>query len=358
MYKYRFLEPDLPEISECLPYWKDIYKRKQFTNGGYYCNKLESDIGDYLGVKNCIAVANGTDALMLAYKALKIKGKVLVPSFTFPATVSSLVWIGLEPVFVDIDEHTLTIDVKDVENKIDKNTSAIIAVNSFGQPCHIKDLEDIAKSHKIKLIFDSAPALGSEYNGKKLGSFGDVECFSLHATKVLPAGEGGLVTTENDEIASNVRLYRNFGIDYGQVLGCGINCKLSEFHAVIGCQSLKHISDYINKRKKLVSAYKNRLKNIVDFQQGRGSVHQLFPILVESRDELQMFLDKEGVQTRIYYSPLLNESPTYRNFEGTTPTANKIYKNILCLPLHTKLEIKDVNNICDLIVKFRRSEDA
>lgn len=358
MFKHEFLKPSLPSIDECLPFWRDIYDRGQFTNSGWYANKLENDIETYLNVKHAILVANGTLAIMLTLKSLSPKKrKILVPSFTFAATASSVLWMHYEPKFVDINA-SLAMNPKDLVTKIDKNCGTIIAVNSFGTPCEIKKIESIAKNNQLYLIFDSAGAFGAEYKGRKLGSFGDAECFSLHATKGFAIGEGGIITTNDDKLHSELTLYRNFGIDHGEVLSEGINAKVSEFAAVLGCIGINRIDKDIQKRRKLVERYKNNLRSLpISFQKEFGcSVHQMFPIITNKRDELASFLETEGIQTRIYYHPILNNTNTYNKFEGETPFANNISKKIICLPMHSHLLESDVDDICDTIRSFYKSK--
>lgn len=353
MRKIDFLKPNFPPVEECLLEFRKIYDNGQFTNSGWYANELELMIEKRLGVKHCILVSNATIALMLAYKTFGLKGKVLIPSFTFAATASSLLWNNLTPKFVDIDE-TLTMDLNDLEAKIDKDVCAIVAVNALGNLCHIKEIEEIAKKHNLYLIFDSAAAFGADLNGQQLGNFGNLECFSFHATKAFPIGEGGAITTNNDEIHSKLVLYRNFGINHGKILSEGINAKVNEFNAAIGCVGMKYLDSNLNYHRNLAKRYKNNLVKLpVVFQETIGNgTNQLFAIRVPKRDKLAEFLYLNGVQTRIYYSPLLNETSVYDKYEGLTPKASEIMKEILCLPTYVGLTIEDVDWICSLIKKF------
>lgn len=337
-----FLKPSIP-VSDRFP---EIYKNGIFTNNGPFCQELENNFKSYLNVENAVLTSNGTITLMMALKALNITGKVLVPSFTFVATVSVLKWLGLSYSFVDIDD-SLTIDPNDLESKDD--IECLIAVSAFGNPCKIKEITEICVRKGIKLIFDSAGALGSSYNNLYLGNFGEVESFSLHATKVCSAVEGGLLTTNNNELAEKLRLYRNFGIKYLTVDDIGINAKISEFHSAIGIESLKNLKDNIEKREKIASIYRTLP---VKFQTLNGkTTNQLFPILVDKRDELKEYLEQYGVYTRIYYDPLLNENKIYSNGDKT-PFAKEIHSKILCLPLYPSLEEEDINFICELIERF------
>jgi dTDP-4-amino-4,6-dideoxygalactose transaminase len=345
----KFLEPNFPPVEECIEEWKKVYQNRQFTNSGYYANELELMIQNYLGVKHCVLVSNATIALMLAFKVFNLTGKVLIPSFTFAATASSLVWSNLQPKFVDVDD-TLTMDLNDLEAKIDQDTTAIIPVNAFGNLCHIHEIEEIAKKHNLYLIFDSAAAFGADYFGTKLGKFGNLECFSFHSTKIFPIGEGGILTTNDDDIHSKLLLYRNFGIAHGNILCDGINAKVSEFNAAIGYVGMKYLEDNIKHHRLLAARYKQNLAGLVQFQETiSNGTNQLFPIRIKNRDQVAKTLYVNGVNTRVYYSPLLNETVVYDKYEGKTPFAKQLMNEILCLPIYRSLTENDVDYICDLI---------
>lgn len=349
MKSIKFLEPNFPPVEECIEEWKKIYQNGQFTNGGYYANELELMTQNYLGVKHCVLVSNATIALMLAFKVFNLKGKVLIPSFTFAATASAAVWSNLIPKFVDVDD-TLTMNVKDLEAKIDSETTAIVPVNAFGNLCHIKEIEQIAKKYNLYLIFDSAAAFGADLYGQKLGKFGNLECFSFHSTKIFPIGEGGILTTNDDDIYSKLLLYRNFGIAHGNILSEGINAKVSEFNAAIGCIGLQYLDDNIKHHTLLANRYRHNLAGLAQFQEILGNgTNQLFAIRIKNRDRVAKTLYVNGVRTRVYYSPLLNETTVYKQYEGETPFAKELMNEILCLPIYRSLTENDVDYICDLI---------
>ncbi|MCK4816178.1 NeuD/PglB/VioB family sugar acetyltransferase, partial [bacterium] len=199
MQKVYVAQPTLPEYPLLDEKFRDIAKSLILSNFAKYSNELEKSVQDMLSVKKALTFPNATSALMLAIKAMDITGEVILPSFTFSATGHAVVWNGLTPVFADIDSLTFNIDPDDVERKITNKTSAILAVHVFGNPADIERLEQIAKEHDLKLLFDSAHALGSTYNDKPIGSFGDAECFSLSGTKVITSAEGGLVTSNNED---------------------------------------------------------------------------------------------------------------------------------------------------------------
>ncbi len=182
-----------------------------FSNGGPLVMEFEQQIAQTIGVKHCIATCNGTTALMLAIRGLDMKGEVIVPSFTFVATAHALQWQQTKPVFCDIDPVTHNLDPVDVERRITPETTGIIGVHLWGRPCDTTALEDIARRHGLKLLLDASHAFACSSGGRMIGSFGDAEVFSFHATKFLNAFEGGAVVTNSDEVARKLRLMRNFG---------------------------------------------------------------------------------------------------------------------------------------------------
>src|SRR3989338_7449051 len=204
------LRPTLPGIESLMPRLKEVFRSGQITNASNV-REFESRAAEYLAVKYCVAVSSCTSGLTLVHKCLALKGEVIVPSFTFYATVHSLVWNNLVPVFADCREDTFNIDEKKIEPLVSKKTKAILAVYIYGNPPAIKELQRIAHRHRLKLIFDSAHAFGSRYNGLKAGRFGDAEVFSLSPTKLLTAGEGGLVATNDRLLADSLKIARNYG---------------------------------------------------------------------------------------------------------------------------------------------------
>ena len=185
--------------------------RRWFSNNGQLVQEFEKALASYLGVKHCIAVCNATIALEITTRALELKGEVIVPSFTFIATAHSLQWQEITPVFCDIDPRTHLLDPSKVESLITNKTSGIMGVHVWGQGCNAEVLTEIAKKHNLKLVFDAAHAFGCTHNGAMIGGFGNAEVFSFHATKFLNSFEGGAVATNDDDLASKIRLMKNFG---------------------------------------------------------------------------------------------------------------------------------------------------
>jgi dTDP-4-amino-4,6-dideoxygalactose transaminase len=236
------IKPTMFDPIEITSEIKEIFSSGNVTTSKYV-KKFEEECARYLGVRNVVAVSSATSGLMLAVKGLGLRGEVIVPSFTFVATVHSLIWNNIKPVFVDCEEGTYNIDITKIEEKITSRTSAIMPVYVFGNPPRIRELEEIAKRNNLKLIFDSAQAFGAEYESIKAGCFGNCEVFSLSPTKVITAIEGGLVATDNDELAEFLRSARDYGksrdgsgIDY-----IGLSARMSEIHALIGLKNLENI---------------------------------------------------------------------------------------------------------------------
>ncbi|MFA5088665.1 MAG: NeuD/PglB/VioB family sugar acetyltransferase [Candidatus Omnitrophota bacterium] len=360
-------QPTLPEYPLLDESFKDIAQSLMLSNFAKYASKLETETQRVLRVNRALTFPNGTSALMLAIKALGLEGEVILPSFTFSATGHAVAWNGLFPVFADIDPLTFNIDPKDVERKITDKTSAILGVHVFGNPADIDSLETIAERHDLKLIFDSAHALGSQYKGKPVGSFGDVECFSLSGTKVITSAEGGIATSDDERLMDKMRLGRNYGA--GPDYDCqyiGLNGKMSEFHAAIALESLVLLEKFVEHRNNLAKLYKERLREIrgVDFQQIQGdcvSTFKDFAIIVDkkkfgmTREELKGELEKENIFTKKYFYPPLHRMKAYQDVrhraEGLSHT-DFVANNVLCLPIFSHMTFDTVEKICFAVYRI------
>jgi dTDP-4-amino-4,6-dideoxygalactose transaminase len=301
-------------------------------------------------------------------RCLGLKGEVIVPSFTFPATVHSLVWNNLKPVFVDCNPKTFNLEPREVESKIGEKTSAILGVYIFGNPPEMDALLDLRQKYKLKLIFDAAHGLGAKYKGKFSGNFGDAEVFSLAPTKLVTSGEGGVIATNNDELAENLRLGRNYGNpgSYNCTL-VGLNARMSELNAILGLKSLDLLEDSIPRRHKLVSLYKYFLEKIpgISFQEiseGNRSTFNYFSILVEPGEfgmknvDLKLALEKRGITTKVYFSPPVHTQYAYRayyeEYRDKLPVTEWICERILCLPLFSHMSEDIIAYICKEIEKI------
>ncbi|MCI0696006.1 DegT/DnrJ/EryC1/StrS family aminotransferase [candidate division KSB1 bacterium] len=345
----------------------DILKSGMLSNFAKYTKKLENQLRETLEVKHALTVSNGTTGLEILLSTLPKDTEVLVPSYTFPSVVHAISLAHLKPKFVDIDRETCNISLQDVKLKINRNTtSAILAVNVFGNPCQIKELEDIAKQYQVRLFFDSAAAIGSKYFDRLLGSFGDAEVFSLSGTKVVTAGEGGIITTNDDNLAKELDCKRNYG--YNKVerdcLYIGFNGKLSELNASIALWSLGDMERNIAWRRKIAEIYYQRLKKIpgIYFQKildGCETNFCTFAIEIDAQQfglealVAQECLKEEGFETLRYFCPPMHLTRAYKEFSHLRlEQSETLSQRNLCLPIHTHLSAEQANVICDAIERI------
>ncbi len=361
------IQPTLPNVNEIFPQIEEILTTRMITNHKYVA-QLESELENYFNVQNVVAVSNCTTGLLLLGKCLNLEGEIITPSFSFSATSLAAIWLGLWPIFVDCYSDRLTINVEKIIEKITDKTSAILATHIFGNPCNIKPLSEIAEDHHLKLIFDSAHGAGSIYNGTKVSNFGDGESFSMSPTKVLTAGEGGLVTTNNAELAEKVKIGRNYANpgDYNTSF-IGLSGRMAEFNAILALKSLKMLENNVLNRQKIASTYKERLGKLpgITFQEiekNSRSSYKDFAIVINpdefelSRDRLYDCLNAERIMTKKYFYPAIHQQAAFKPFlksqnldlEITEQIANKI----LCLPIYSHMDLTLVNKICDAILRI------
>ncbi len=348
-------KPYLPDKKKYIKYIEKIFDSQWITNNGQLVRELEKKLKNYLGVKNLILVSNGTIALQIAYKALNIKGEAITTPFSFVATTSSLVWEGITPIFADINSETLCIDPIQIEKKITKNSSAIVATHIFGNACDIEKITEIGKKYNLKIIFDAAHAFDVYYNGKSILNYGDISILSFHATKLFHTIEGGAIITSDDALANKIRKLINFGIENEESIpALGINAKMNEMEAAMGLCVLEDIEKIIYKRKLLYTNYKNKLKGLVKFQKQNPKAsfnYGYFPIILENEKQLkivQKALNDKNIFPRRYFYPSL-DSLSYINPKQYCIVARNISNKILCLPLHTDLTFKEQELIIQII---------
>ncbi len=351
--------PSLPKLKVYEKQIKHIWETKMLSNFSFYSSKLESIAQKYLGIKNIISVTNADMGLIISLSILDLpKGsEVILPSFTFNSTANAVIWNGLKPVFADIDKETFCIDPKDVEKKITENTKVILATHIFGSACDVNELQKISKKHKLKLIFDSAHGYGSLYNGKKVGTLGDIEVFSLSGTKVVTSAEGGLIATKDNVLFQKLKLARNYGFDsdYNSKT-LGMNGKISELNAALGCLNLTKVEKFVTLRNKLAEKYKNHLQGVGDikFQKiptKNLSTHKDFAILTSRRDDLFEYLNTQGIQTKKYFYPI-HMMDYYLQHQTYLPVTEAVYNKILCLPIYNDLTENDFKKVVNAIKKF------
>ncbi|MFB8791773.1 MAG: DegT/DnrJ/EryC1/StrS family aminotransferase [Potamolinea sp.] len=256
--------PNIGNREQLLNRISDIVDRKWLSNDGKYVQELEDRIAKLLGVKHCMAVCNATIGLEIVARAANLTGEVILPSFTFVATAHAMQWLGLTPVFCDIDPQTHTIDAAQIEQLITPRTSAILAVHVWGQPANVEALSAIAQRHNLKLIFDAAHAFHCSYQGRMIGNFGDAEVFSFHATKFFNTFEGGAIVTNNDDLAEKIRLMKSFGFaaGYDNVTSVGTNGKMNEACAAMGVTGLDSLNEFIEVNYRNYKRYHQELAGV------------------------------------------------------------------------------------------------
>lgn len=354
----------MPEIDEYIDEIKDIWETHWLTNMGSKHKRLQSELKDYLAVENVDLLTNGHMALELSMQAMGLKGEVITTPFTFASTTHAIVRNGLEPVFCDINPENFTIDTTKIENLITEKTCAIVPVHVYGNICNIEEIDRIAKQYNLKVIYDAAHTFGETYKGKGIGSFGDVSCFSFHATKVFNSIEGGAVCYNDVEFGKEICRLKNFGISGPETVdSVGANAKMNEFCAAMGLCNLKHVNKDIEKRRAVVDRYRSHLEGIAGIQlnpiqKDVMSNHAYFPVVFDEtvfgtdRDTVMEKLAENGIGARKYFYPLTN---TFNCFNGkydasSTPIALQISKRILTLPLYADLRLEDVDRICEIIL--------
>ena len=355
MKKINVTKTSLPPINEYIKYLRSIWKSGHVTNHGPLVNEFEDKLKKYLGVKYLFFVSNGTIALQIAIKALGLKNEVITTPFSYVATTSSLVWENCKPIFADIDPETLTIDPDEIERKITKKTTGIVATHVYGNPCDVLRIQKIATKNSLKIIYDAAHAFGVKYKGKSIMNFGDISIVSFHATKIFHTIEGGAIMTNDSNLAKKIEYMRNFGHkDKESFFGLGINGKNCEFHAAMGLCLLPKISSTIKEREE-ISEKSDQLLTGLDIkkQKIRGDVeynYPSYPIILPSENVLHKIiksLNAHHIFPRRYFYPSLNKLSYVK--KQHVPVTEDISRRILCLPLYNDLKEKDVRKISEII---------
>ncbi len=357
----------MPGMEEYIDEIREMWDSHWLTNMGPKHQKLEEELKKYLGLDHIELLVNGHMALELTLQAMNLQGEVITTPFTFASTTHAIVRNGLKPVFCDIDPVTYTMDAGKLEKLITDYTCAVLPVHVYGNICNIEEIERIAHKYELKVIYDAAHAFGETYHGKGIGSFGDASCFSFHATKVFNSIEGGAVSYREKWLGDYLYELKNFGF-HGpeEVSEVGANAKLNEFSASMGLCNLRHVDEEIQKRKKIVERYRERLEGIDGIrlnvvQDGVKSNYSYFPVVFEekqfgaSRAEVFDRLAEHGIGARKYFYPLTNTfSCFHRRFDvSKTPAALHISKRVLTLPLYAGLGLSDVDRICDVVVSCK-----
>lgn len=357
--------PNIGDREKLLQRINDILDRRWLTNRGPSVLEFEKKLSEMLGVKHCISMCNGTVALEIAIRALDLKGEVIIPAMTFIATAHALQWQEITPVFCDIDPITHNIDVNKIEELITPRTTGIIGVHLWGRPCNTEKLEEIAKKHNLKLIFDAAHAFACSHKNKMIGNFGDAEILSFHATKFINTLEGGAVATNNTELANIILLMQNFGFKgYDNVIYIGTNGKMDEMSAAMGLTSLESLDEFININHQNYKYYKTNLSGVPgiqlsNFNENEKSNYQYIVLEIDeiktivSRDQFINILWAENIIARRYFYPGCHRMEPYKRYFPHSylllPETEKLAKKILLLPTGTEINYQKIQKICDII---------
>ncbi|MCI7086174.1 DegT/DnrJ/EryC1/StrS family aminotransferase [bacterium] len=354
----------MPDYEEYIDEIKDIWDTHWMTNMGSKHRELRDKLKVYLDAENLDLLTNGHMALELTLQAMKLSGEVITTPFTFASTTHAIVRNGLTPVFCDINSDDYTINTKKIESLITEKTCAIVPVHVYGNICDVEAIQKIADKYSLKVVYDAAHTFGVAYKGRGIGLFGDASCFSFHATKVFNTIEGGAVCFKDKALGEEIYNLKNFGIQGSEkVVGVGANAKMNEFCAAMGICNLRHIDREIDKRKRVVERYTERLNGIGGIklspqQEGVKPNYAYFPVVFDkkvfgkSRDDVAQQLETEGIFARKYFYPLTTDFDCYRDKFNSedTPVALNISKNVLTLPLYADLPLETVDKICGIIL--------
>lgn len=354
----------LPPLEEYIEEIRSMWDTHWLTNMGEKHKEFQRSLIEYMNVPNVELLINGHMAIELTLQALRLEGEVITTPFTFASTTHAIVRNGLEPVFCDINQDDYTIDVNQIESLITEKTCAILPVHVYGNICDVEAIEEIAKKHNLKVIYDAAHTFGETYKGISVGNFGDASCFSFHATKVFNSIEGGAVTYKDESLGNKLYELKNFGIHGAEIVSeIGANAKMNEFCAAMGICNLRHIDEEIEKRKKVFYQYRERLGDmkglrIHSIQKDLVSNFSYFPVVFQkdlfgkNRDEIYQKLISENIIPRKYFYPLATKFSCYQDKYGDyqTPVARYVSENVLTLPMYADLDSDDIDRICKIIM--------
>lgn len=358
--------PALPPLDEFVEYLQKIWDSRILTNNGPFHQQFEKELADYLGVKYLSVFSNGTLALVTALQALRITGEVITTPFSFVATTHSLWWNNIKPVFVDIEPDYFNLDPAKIEAAITPQTTAIMPVHVYGNPCRIDEIQRIADTYGLKVIYDAAHAFGVTKNGNSILNYGDMSVLSFHATKTFNTIEGGAIICHDEKAKRRIDFLKNFGFaDEVTVVEPGINAKMNEIQAAYGLVQLRYIDKYIQDRKRIADLYRLLLKNIDGLRvlsdiPGIKHSYTYFPILIDekffgaTRDSVYEALKQENIYGRRYFYPLISQFPTYRGLQSAKPenlpVATSVAQQVICLPIFPDIPQEVVELICKTII--------
>lgn len=346
----------------------EAVKSGWISSKGEFIKKFEERFARYCGVKYGVSTSNGTAALHLALVALGIKrgDEVIVPDLTFIAAANAVTYCNAKPVFVDVHRDYWCIDPAKIKEKITSKTKAIIVVHLYGHPCDMDTIIDIAQKHHLYIIEDVAEAHGAEYKGKKVGSFGDISCFSFYGNKIITTGEGGMCLTNNEELAEKMRILRDHGMNPNRKYWhdvIGFNYRMTNLQAAIGLAQLQKIDELIEEKRRIAKLYAEYLKDLAEKNmitlhpemEWAKCVYWLYSILIEdkfgiSRDQLIRRLEDHGIETRPFFYPI-HKLPPYQH-DGDYKVSEKLSRNGINLPSYALMREEDIAFVAENIKKY------
>lgn len=355
-----------------LEYVIDCIKSNWISSLGKYISQFEERFAQYCGVRYGVCTTSGTTALHLALVSLGIgKGdEVIVPAFTMVAPVFAILYTGAKPVLVDCEPETWNMDVTQIEKKLTRNTRAILPVHIYGHPCDMEPILEIARKYNLYVVEDAAEAHGAEYKGKKVGGIGDVGCFSFYANKLITTGEGGMIVTNNEEVAQKARRLKDQAYSPEKRFlhtDLGFNYRMTNIQAAIGLAQLEKMDELVERRRKNARLYGELLREVEGIRlppqkEWAKNVYWMYSILIEdgfriSRDELQVKLRENGVDTRPFFIPM-HQQPAFRNlglFEGESyPVSEEISRTGMYLPSGSGLKEEEIEQVCTTLKRVRK----
>lgn len=356
-----------------LAYVSDCIKTGWISSAGSYIERFEKKFAKFLGVRYAITTTSGTASLHLALATLGIgKGdEVILPDHTMFACAVSVIYTGAKPVVVDVERDTWNMNVSQIEKKITKRTKAIMPVHIYGHPVDMDPLMKLAQKYKLFIIEDAAEACGAEYKRKKVGSFGDINCFSFYANKIITTGEGGIVTTNNKKLAQKAQELKDLAHSPKKRFlhtKIGFNYRMTNMQAALGLAQLEEVEKYIEKKRWMANLYNLRLKNIEGLtlpieKPWAKNVYWMYAVLVEdsfgiTKDTLQKRLKEKGIDTRTFFVPI-HQQPALKKIglkdKNSYPVTEEISKKGLYLPSGLAITEKQITNVCNAIVEIKKS---
>ena len=364
--------PNIGSRESFLARVNDILDRRWLSNNGPVVQEFEKKAADFLGVKHALAMCNATAAIEIACRALGLKGEVILPSYTFVATAHALQWQEITPVFCDMDPATHNMDPAKIEKLITPKTTGIIGVHVWGRGCETEEIEAIAAKRNLKVMYDASHGFGCSKGGRMLGAFGECEVFSFHATKFINCLEGGVVATNNDELAYQMRMMTNFGFTgYDKVEYLGINGKMNEISAAMGLTNLEAIEEIIAINRRNYEAYKVGLANspgisVIDYDPAERNNYQYVVIEVDpevcprNRDEIVEALHAENIIARKYFWPGCHKMEPYRSLQPNAglllPETERTAARVIVLPTGQTVDEDIVQRVCEIIRNAARTK--